>query len=194
MGRHKTISDADVLRIARDVFQHHGHTATTRDIAKTAGISEAILYQRFGSKDDLFFAAMRPTGPDVEQLLGPDEPTADGRDYLRAVVVRLAKHFAEVIPQALHLMMHPSFDHGAFARAHPQTHVVLQQALAVRLASLARSKRIALASADLTARLFVSLAHDWALASVLAHGTPAHDRDLKEMVDIVWTGLRPRDE
>ena len=34
MGRHKTIADADVLRIARDVFTHHGHTATTRQVAE----------------------------------------------------------------------------------------------------------------------------------------------------------------
>jgi AcrR family transcriptional regulator len=194
MGRHKTISDDDVLRIARDVFRHHGHTATTRDIAKAAGISEAILYQRFGSKDDLFFAAMRPSGPDVEQILGPDEPMESGRDYLRSVVVRLAKHFAEVIPQALHLMMHPSFDHGAFARAHPHAHVILQQALAVRLTSLARRKRMTIASAELSARLFISLAHDWALASVMAHGAPSRDRELREMVDIVWKGMQPRDE
>ena len=194
MGRHKTISDDDVLRIARDVFRHHGHTATTRDIAKAAGISEAILYQRFGSKDDLFFAAMRPTGPDVEQLLGPDEPREEGRDYLRSVVVRLAKHFAEVIPQALHLMMHPSFDRGAFVRAHPHAHAILQQARAVRLASLAQRTRLAVASTETSARLVISLAHDWALANVLAHGAPVRDRELREMMDIIWTGMRPRDE
>ena len=58
MGRQKTISDEQVLRVARDLFRDKGHTATTREIAQAAGISEAILYQRFGSKDDLFFAAM----------------------------------------------------------------------------------------------------------------------------------------
>src|SRR5215207_9623333 len=102
MGRHKTISDDDVLAVARTVFRGRGHSATTREVAEAAGISEAILYQRFGSKDDLFFAAMRPIGPDVAELLGPEGPPADAREYLRAAVTRIGRHFAEVIPLALH--------------------------------------------------------------------------------------------
>src|SRR5262245_30612115 len=107
MGRQKTISDDEVLRIARDAFRKQGHTATTRGIARAAGISEAILYQRFGSKDQLFFAAMHPRGPDLEHLLGPGAPSEEALAYLHAVVVRLGEHFAEVIPIALHVMMHP---------------------------------------------------------------------------------------
>ena len=38
MGRPKTISDDAVLRIARDVFRAHGHTATTREVAQAVGI------------------------------------------------------------------------------------------------------------------------------------------------------------
>src|SRR5215831_15876539 len=104
MGRQKTITDDEVLRIARDVFRAQGHTATTREIAQAAGISEAVLYQRFGSKDELFFTAMRPRGPDLEQLLGPQEPPEDALTYLRTVVVRLGEHFADVIPLALRVM------------------------------------------------------------------------------------------
>src|SRR5262249_45309980 len=110
MGRRKSSSDPDVLRVAREVFREQGHTATTRAIAEAAGISEAVLYQRFGSKDDLFFAAMRPQGPDVEELLGPPDPPDDAHGYLRNVVVRLGRYFAEVIPLAVRLMTHPSFD------------------------------------------------------------------------------------
>src|SRR5262249_7973182 len=108
MARPKTISDDDVLRIARDVFRARGHTASTREVAHAAGISEAILYQRFGSKDHLFFAAMHSAGPDVDELLGPADPGGDPRDYLRSAVVRLGEYFAEVIPLALHVMTHPS--------------------------------------------------------------------------------------
>jgi len=191
MGRHKTISDDEVLGIARDLFRARGHAATTRQIAEAAGISEGVLYQRFGSKDDLFFAAMHPRGPDIEQLLGPKDPLDDARTYLRTVVVRIGKYFADVIPLALRVMTHPSFDPGSLARAQPNAAAVLREGLADRLASLAKRKRIVTRSEALTARLLVSLAHDWALGSVLSPGSPPHrDRELKAMVDVVWEGLR----
>jgi AcrR family transcriptional regulator len=193
MGRHKTISDEDVLRIARGLFLARGHSVTTRQIGEAAGISEAILYQRFGSKDDLFFAAMHPRGPDLEELLGPKEPPDDARLYLRDVVVRLGKYFAGVIPLALRVMTHPSFDPGALARAQPNAGAVLREGLADRLASLAQRKGITIPSEAVTARLLVSLAHDWALGAVLSPGSsPQRERDLKAMVDIVWEGLRER--
>src|SRR5262245_49970097 len=191
MGRPKTITDDEVLRIARNIFRAQGHTATTREIAQAAGISEAILYQRFGSKDELFFTAMHPRGPDLEQLLGPRDPSEDALAYLHAVVLRLGEHFAEVIPLALHVMMHPSVDLARLAQAHPGGPAVLVEGLAERLAALARRGDIAMPSAALTARLLVSLAHDWALRRM--HGTSTRDvRELKQMVDVVWEGLRVR--
>src|SRR5262245_11624134 len=191
MGRQKTITDEEVLRIARKIFRQQGHTATTREIAQAAGISEAILYQRFGSKDQLFFAAMHPQGPDLEELLGPRDPPEDALSYLRAVVVRLGEHFAEAIPLALRVMMHPSFDPARLAHAQPGGPAALPAGLAERLASLARRGELALPSAAVTARLLVNLAHDWALRSV--HGrSPRGTRELKEMVDVGWEGLRTR--
>lgn len=193
MGRHKTISDEEVLRIARAAFLKHGHTATTREIAEAAGISEAVLYQRFASKDQLFFAAMHPTGPDVERLLGPEDPPDDARAYLADVVVRVGKHLAEVIPVALRILTHPSLGPAALARVQPPGPAALREGLAQRIASLARRNRIATSSEATTARLLLSIAHDWALTSALAHGpSPRGVRELKELVDVVWKGLRPR--
>jgi len=192
MGRHKIISDDEVLRIARDVFREQGHTATTRQIAGAGGISEAVLYQRFGSKDDLFFAAMHPRGPDIEELLGPKDPPQDAHAYLRTVVVRLGKYFGEVIPLALRVMTHPSFDPGSLVRAQPNAAASLRESLEERLESLARRKRIVSSSVAQTARLLISLAHDWALGRVLSPGRPHGDCDLQAMVDVVWEGLRAR--
>jgi AcrR family transcriptional regulator len=190
MGRRKLISDDEVLRVARGVFAAHGHTATTRAVAEAAGISEAVLYQRFGTKDDLFFAAMRPQGPDVERLLGPKEPPDDARAFLRAAVGRMAEYFAEMIPLGLRVMTHPSFDPTAFARAVPEGHAVLRKALAERLAVLARRGQMA-NRPTAAARLLVSLAHDWALGAALAHDLSARRRrELRDMVDVVWEGLR----
>jgi AcrR family transcriptional regulator len=190
MGRQKTISDEDVLLVARGIFRARGHTATTREIAHAAGISEAVLYQRFGSKDQLFFAAMHPQGPDVELLLGPADPPDDARAYLRTVLVRLGEHFAEVIPLALRVMMHPSFDPASLARAHPGGPAPFVDGLAQRLASLARRGRITAPASAVAARLLVSLAHDWALGRALGMSSRG-TRELKEMVDVLWEGLRP---
>jgi AcrR family transcriptional regulator len=191
MGRHKTISDDDVLRIARDVFRAQGHTASTRAVAQAADISEAVLYQRFGTKDELFFAAMRPTGPDVERLLGPTEPTGDAHDYLRAVAVRIAEYFADVIPLALHVMTHPSFDPSAFAKSEPHASAVLRDGLTLRIRSLVNQNRLAAPAPAAAARLVVSLAHDWALAGVLSHRTSHRLRELTDLIDVAWRGLKP---
>jgi AcrR family transcriptional regulator len=192
MGRYKTISDDEVLAIARDLFRRRGHDATTRQIAEAAGISEAILYQRFGSKDELFFKAMHAMGPDIEKLLGPSEPQGDARAYLHTVVVRLGKYFSEVIPLALRVMTHPSFDPVSLARAQPNAAAVLKQGLAERLACFTRLRRMKKGDEAVAARLLVSLAHDWALGGVLSPATSAHrEIELKKLVDVVWEGLRP---
>jgi AcrR family transcriptional regulator len=191
MGRQKTITDDEVLRIARDIFREHGHTATTREIAQAAGISEAILYQRFGSKNELFFSAMRPRGPDIEQLLGPRNPPEDALTYVHAVVVRLGKHFAEVIPLALRLMMHPSFNPAQLSAAQPGGPAALQEGLAERLTVLSRRGELGTNRPAVTARLLLSLAHDWALRR--AHGGASRGvRELKDMVDVVWEGMQAR--
>jgi AcrR family transcriptional regulator len=194
MSRPKTISDDEVLRIACDLFREHGHTVSTREIAHAAGISEAVLYQRFGSKDGLFFAAMHARGPDIEQLLGPEDPADDARKYLYSVLGRLGEYFLEVIPLALRVMTHPSFDPASLSRTTPGGPAELRIALAKRLASLVRRERLRVSDEVVLARLLLSLAHDWALQVAVAHGAIApDDRRLKDYVDVLWEGLRHRD-
>lgn len=192
MGRHKTISDDEVLRAARDVFRERGHTATTREISKAVGISEAVIYQRFNSKDELFFAAMCPNALDVAELLGPIDPPDDAREYLRIVVVRLGKHFADVIPLALHVMTHPSFSVSMLPRVQAALSE-LKHGLTLRLVGLSRRGKIVTTSESTTAQLIVSLAHDWALGNATAQVASSKDiRLLEEMVDVVWEAIRPR--
>jgi AcrR family transcriptional regulator len=193
MGRPKTISDDAVLRIARNVFREHGHTATTREIAQAVGISEPILYRRFGSKDALFFAAMHAQGPEIDELLGLEDPPGDARDYLLTVLRRLGAYFAEVIPLALRVMMHPSFDPASLSRSTPGGPAELREGLAKRIASLARREKISISDEVMVARLLLSLAHDWALGVAFSHGkVPPNDHRLEDFLNVLWEGIRRR--
>jgi AcrR family transcriptional regulator len=64
MGRPPTISEADLLDAARDVFREEGHATTTARIAQRAGVSEGLLFYRYKSKEALLAAVIhRETQP-----------------------------------------------------------------------------------------------------------------------------------
>lgn len=197
MGRHKTISDSDLLEVARRVFRSQGHSASTRQIAEQAGISEAILYQRFGSKDELFFAAMAASEPDVDAILGPMPPPDDGRALLCDVIVRLTDYFGEVLPLALRILTHPSFDRDALVRAHG-TVAKLQAGLALRLKWMAEHHRVRPSAVEPTAQIVVGIAHDAALAHAMsstasapvANRAPKRSKQLEAIVDVIWEGAK----
>jgi len=43
-----------ILSAARELFAERGYRASTRDIAKLAGVTEAVIFRQFGSKARLF--------------------------------------------------------------------------------------------------------------------------------------------
>lgn len=194
MGRHKTISDEDLLAAARQVFVARGYAASTREIAKVGRVSETVLYQRFKNKDALFYAAMIPRAPELEQVLGPEDPPRAARAYLRSAVDRMASFFAECLPLGVQVLMHPGFNAAALAEAQPAGAAEqLEKELARRLRRLQRRRlitnRIAVQAA---ARLLTSLAHDWALRNMLSPPDARRTRrQLRATVDVVWRSFAP---
>lgn len=190
MPRHKTVTDEELLGVARRVFREHGHTATTREVAREAGISEGVLYQRFGSKEGLFFAAMVPREPDFEALLGPYPPTEAAPEFLKRVITAAASHFAQVIPLALQVIMHPSHMSSHFAQAQPGL-LGFHKALTARLQWFEQAGIFKRDTAGRTTRIVLSLAHDWALThAALDPGSDARPDDLAELVDLVLEGIQ----
>lgn len=78
MGRRKTIPDDELLAAARQAFIEEGIGISTRAIAKRAGISEGVLFQRFGTKIDMLFKAMVPPPLEVEALIEQGATGATG--------------------------------------------------------------------------------------------------------------------
>lgn len=71
-----------IVEAVRDVFAEKGFEGTTtRDLAKAAGVSEALLYKHFPSKESLYAAmldgcAKGPTFAEASRILGLEASTS----------------------------------------------------------------------------------------------------------------------
>src|ERR1017187_8018515 len=107
MGRKKTISDADLLAVARTVFVSEGFGASTKKIARRANVSEGVIYQRFANKDELFFAAMIPPPADLTRMFRHSR--LKGRKLIEKLTLSMLEFSRQALPVMLPLMMHPGF-------------------------------------------------------------------------------------
>jgi len=196
MGRRKLIPDDELLAVAREVFVEKGFAASTREIARRAGISEAVIYQRHPTKTHLFFAAMVQPALNVEDLLAAPGSDLSVPERLEEIALGVLEYFRKVVPILLPLMTHPSFDFEEFAERHPDSsfdrmRLGLTEYLEAQreLANVATENA---GAASLT--LFASL-HCLAILERLGvHGGRFDDAVVRAIVRALWAGLAPHSE
>lgn len=108
MPRQKTIPDAHLLEVARARFLADGVGARTRQIAADAGVSEGVLFQRFGTKEELFFRAMRLPAPSLAQALAS---ALRAKTHLRGLYLLASSaldFLREIMPAVLLVLSHPA--------------------------------------------------------------------------------------
>jgi AcrR family transcriptional regulator len=117
---------AAVIAAVREVFAMKGfHGTTTRELAQAAGVSEALLFKHFPTKDDLYAAVLRSVIDD--ELRGPGFASLRDREPGTSTLVMLV-HFlyrgllsghprsggrTDILPR---LMFQSMLGDGAFAR------------------------------------------------------------------------------
>ena len=87
----------EILETGARLFAEKGYDATSmRDISNAAGVSKALLYHHFSSKDDIYariaFSATQHLNAFVSARIPPDGTAAE---KLRAFMVSAAKFFSE---------------------------------------------------------------------------------------------------
>lgn len=192
MGRKKTISDADLLGAAREVFVKEGFGASTKEIARRAGISEGVLYQRFATKDELFFAAMIPPPADLTRLFQGSR--LKGRRLIEELTLAMLEFSRRALPVMLPLMMHPEFRLEDLAERHPESPIfVLRREIGPFLSRERDAGRLG-AVDPRGASLLV-----WAFAQAIAfferlgaHGGKFDPEILSAAIDCLWKGLAPK--
>jgi AcrR family transcriptional regulator len=191
MGRPKLVEDDQLLAVAREVFVEQGITASTREIARRAGISEAVIYQRHPTKAHLFFAAMVPPAVNVEALLAAPRSGLTVVEQLEEIALGMMEYFREVTPILLRLMTHPEFDLKAFARRHPQSPFShMHHGLIQYLVSQGDRKKIVAEHAGPAAFTLLAALHSLAFFERLGvHGGKFDDGMIRHMVRALWNGL-----
>ena len=194
MGRTKTIEDAALLEVARGVFREKGQTATTRDVARAAGISQGVLYQRFKTKEELFFAAMLPSPPDIGAFLGERKEKEKADVYLQGIASRLLTYFLETMPVVFHLFTHPAFQQERLAAAHE--HLLageLTEGLTACIQNLQEQKLVGNVDPRAASEAFIAAIHSVAVFRLLA-GNLSGEKDseqIQRFLQVFWHGLMP---
>ncbi|MEH2411195.1 TetR/AcrR family transcriptional regulator [Nostoc sp.] len=104
MARIPRITNQQILEAARQVFLQQGFGASTLEIAQQAGISEASIFKRFSTKEELFFAAMGiPEKPlwvnELESLCGK----GDLKENLINICLQIMEFYRDVLPRIMML-------------------------------------------------------------------------------------------
>ena len=193
MGRPKTIETSELLVIARNAFRQHGHTVTTRDVAKAAGISQAVLYQRFKTKDALFYAALTLQAPSLKALSEID-PALEPRAWLARFAARAKDHFRNIMPSLLSVAAHPKYGQEMMGNIHRHNRAgEVAAMLVLRMQGWQQAGQVRPADPRAFAFAFIHALHSMAMVEVLSGETAAATRpaELAAFIDVFWHGLQP---
>lgn len=191
MPRNKTITDEEILAVARALFLKEGVNTSTRDIAKQAGISEAVIYQRFGTKEDLFFTAMKLPEARLDAIFCIQAGEGNVVENLEYVSLRIVDYFREVMPVFLTLISHPSFNMQIFLERHRAPAVQLNEKLTDYLTGESKLGRVHKGNIAIAIDVLLSHLHNLALYETIGAPKTKVDRAVAEVVALLWKGLAP---
>jgi AcrR family transcriptional regulator len=116
-----------LIDTAMDLFSRKGFSATTtREIARAAGVNEAIIFRFFPHKDDLYAAILHRksnqtcTDAWVAELEGA-AATGNDEAVIRLVVTYLIEHHRRD-PAFTRLMLHSALDNHSLAQQFRERH------------------------------------------------------------------------
>lgn len=192
MPRSKTITDEEILAAARSLFLQEGAKASTRKLAKTIGISEAVIFQRFNTKEDLFFTAMVPPEAKLESIFRIQPGEKQVIVNLKSISLQIVSYFREIMPIFLSLVGHPAFDMQTFLQQHKLPGMLIGDRLTEYLRAEAELERIQPVQVATAAEILLSYLHNLALSEVIgSHHFMDIEDVISEAIETLWQGLDP---
>jgi AcrR family transcriptional regulator len=202
MGRPRLIDDVQLLEAARAVFLERGSSATAGEVALRVGVSEAAVYKRFGSKQQLFLAAMA-SAPDKQEFVDAFRKRT-AKTGMRAALIELGDRLLPFLRTVLPLLLMtwssrgefglpldlPSRDFGPAKVAREMEAFLKSEMKAGRIRKHPRPMLIA--------RMFVGSLQHYVLLELITQTAgkplippiPAKEY-VRGVVDVLWKGIAP---
>ena len=184
------ITDAQILEAARAVFLESGTDATTAAVAARAGVSEALVFKRFHTKEALFERAMAGAVPAwVRELESTDGSLPEQLERLALGLVETMR--AEMPRSMLRWSRNPGKPKVEGGNSAPVQGMKILSAWFETQMLAGRMRR---SDPEVFARVFsgaivaYSMSHMTGLAEQMPIATTTFVRGL---VDVLWAGARP---
>ncbi|MCX5866558.1 MAG: TetR/AcrR family transcriptional regulator [Proteobacteria bacterium] len=197
MARTRTISDEKIITAARAEFLKHGFGASTMVIAKRAGVSETLLFKRFGTKNEMFAKAMGIEDPPlwVKALEGL-ESRGEARENIKKIAKMMMEFMSEILPRVIMSWA---------ARDKPPLKWMIKKspmqrdlkALVAYFEREMKAGRIRSGNPEIAARALIGSLHHLVFMKIMGgkRATPAEmDQQVEELVDLLWEGMEPIEE
>jgi AcrR family transcriptional regulator len=183
-------TDTEILDAARVVFLEFGSDATTAAVAARAGISEALVFKRFHTKEALFERALAGVTPAwVAELEATDRPFPEQLERLALGMIESMR--AEMPRTMLLWSRHPGKARFEGLNSAPVQGMKILSAWFEAQMIAGRMRR---SDPEIFARVYsgaivaYSMSHMTGLAEQMPIATTTFVRGL---VDALWMGARP---
>ncbi len=196
MARLKKYSNETIIEAARKMFLEKGPGASTLDIAKEAGVSEGLLFKRFGTKQKLFVEAMGIPEIVPEKMFGERLGKGDMRENLTKLTLEIINIFQTMFPRMI--MLWAQHKAATFEKLHQYPEVPpikFLKALETYIIDETKQGRLAAADPLVTARTLLGASVHyvfWDTVGLNQH-VPLDAKSYAEsVVNTLWQGIKPR--
>ncbi|MBE9060287.1 TetR/AcrR family transcriptional regulator [cf. Phormidesmis sp. LEGE 11477] len=191
MTRGKTVTDEEILAAAQSLFLEVGIKASTKKIAQNAGISEAVIFQRFKTKEDLFFSAMVPPAARLEEIFRVQSGEKTVSENLELISLKIVDYFREVMPTFIALVGHPAFNMQTFLQRHTMPRIQIGNRLTEYLHAEAEIGRIRRSQVEIAVAVLLSYLHHLAMAETIGAHKESTQGTISDAIEALWQGLCP---
>lgn len=193
--RPRTFTDQELLDTARALFLEHGPKLSTSRIAEALGVSQAALFKRFSTKQELMIRALMPQGapPWIERISdGPDARPVP--EQLLQIIREIEEFFGGMMPaiavlRASGITPESMLEHFPGEPLPCRVHTTMTRFFA----TLHEQGRATVASPEAAAMAFMGAMHSrHNLQHILGDRAPEVGDDYPErMVELFWSGMKP---